>query len=210
MWFYPSGVSEEPTNYAAYNFTEGTWYSGTFDMTEFMAEGASSGTYNRTAWLDSRTRNAALSGFIEEVNYDVIPEVRKSGIMIHETGRAAQGNHMESYLESGFFEVGEGDNMAYVSRIVPDLEFFGYGADAQDPTVTVSLSGSDRPGAVSSSLATQTILGTLSTGAVAPVGNANAVRARAREMYIRIESSGNSAGWRLGDFSLDANPDGRR
>ena len=136
--------------------------------------------------------------------------MKKSAVMIHETGRAAQGAHMSSYIESGFFEVGEGDNMAYVSRIVPDLEFFGYAPDAMDPTVTVSLSGSDRPGEAVSSLATQTIVGKLSDGTVAPVGNYNAVRARAREMYIRIESSGNSSGWRLGDFSLEAAPDGRR
>ena len=210
MWFYPEKGSAEPTSYVAFNYLENTWYSGRFDMSEFSDFGASSNTYNRTSWLDSKTRSESLSGYIKQVDYDSLPSVKKSGIMIHESGQSGQGQPIESFLESGFFEVGSGDNMAHVSRIVPDIEFFGYGSDSADPSVTVTLLGSDRPGGAVSTLATQTVTGNLSAGTVAPVGGENAVRARSREMYIRMESSTISSGWRMGDFSLEAKPDGRR
>ena len=210
IWFYPSSDSWEPDMYVAFNYSEKTWYTGSFDMSPISSQSASTNSYNRTAWLDSRTMNESLSGYIEEYNPNSTPEVKKSGVMIHETGRTAQGQNLDCFLESGLFGIGEGDQLSYVSRILPDFQFFGFSENPADQMITVKLKGNNFPGEIPSELSSTSIDYSVSGGTLTPVGNSTGVRARAREISIRLESSGNSAGWRLGATRIDAKPDGRR
>ncbi len=51
---------------------------------------------------------------------------------------------------------------------------------------------------------------TLSTSSVSNTTGQAFVRARTREMLVRVESGGTGYGWTLGDLRFDIRTDGRR
>ena len=82
--------------------------------------------------------------------------------------------------------------------MIPDIHF----RDAQSTDeVTVSINGHNYPGEAQSSVASATI--TPSTGEAF-------IRARARQMSMKVESTGAGYGWRVGYVRLDGRTDGRR
>ena len=105
---------------------------------------------------------------------------------------------MTAYIETGDMDLGEGDQVWAINRVIPDLVF----RDAQSTDeVTISLNGHNFPGDAQSSLTSAAI--TSSTGQAF-------VRARARQVSMKVESTGAGYGWRLGYVRLDGRTDGRR
>ena len=55
---------------------------------------------------------------------------------------------MTAYIESGDIEIGDGENLSFCSRFIPDINFIDYdvSADARktssDPAISVTVSGS--------------------------------------------------------------------
>ena len=84
----------------------------------------------------------------------------------------------------------------FMNRIIPDFSFKG-----SDPVVAMTIKGRDYPLQDSTVLATTTV--TQST-------TQSEIRARSRHPVIRIESTGEGYGWRLGTLRLDVRQDGRR
>lgn len=116
----------------------------------------------------------------------------------HESGHDDDGSAMTAYIESGDMDLGEGDQVWAINRIIPDVEFRG--GDSGDE-VTISLNGHNFPGDAQASLTSATI--TPSTGQAY-------VRARARQVSMKVQSTGAGYGWRLGFVRLDGRTDGRR
>lgn len=177
-FFYPrgpgTGWTGEPDRYASYNYAEGTWAVGDLP---------------RTAWSDSGIRSNPIAAYIASPGDDT------SGIYVHEDGWDADGSAMEPYIESGYFDIEDGEHLSFVSRIIPDVYF-----DSGD-TLKIDVYKKDFPfdsaGAASSS--------TLKNG----TGQVN-LRIRGRQVAIRFKSDDLGVGWRLGDMRLDIRPDGRR
>jgi hypothetical protein len=85
-----------------------------------------------------------------------------------------------------------------VRRFIPDFTFRGTPANAD---ITVTLKGRDFPLGSESTLSTSTVTNTT---------NQNHVRARTRELIVRIESNNTGYGWTLGDLRFDTRTDGKR
>ena len=116
----------------------------------------------------------------------------------HENGHDDDGSAMTAYIETGDVDLGDGDQFWSVNRIIPDIYFRN--ADSDD-AVTISLNGHNFPGEAQSSVASTSI--TSST-------NQAFIRARARQLSMKVQSTGVGYGWRVGYVRLDGRADGRR
>tara|TARA_R110000787_G_scaffold164569_1_gene277677 strand:+ start:66 stop:1898 length:1833 start_codon:yes stop_codon:yes gene_type:complete len=171
MWFYCSSSSDEIDRYVIYNYLENNW---------------SIGQLSRTSWDDSGT--SSVTPISTSSNY----------IYNHEVGYDDDGSAMSAYVESADFDIEDGNNFAFINRIIPDILFTG---SASNPIVTYTLKTRSSG---SGSLVSQ------STASVGPTTENSDVRARGRQMRVRIENSDASNGWRLGDVRFDIRQDGRR
>ena len=149
------------------------------------------GTLPRTSWIDaggasSNPLAAGSSGTTTNYLYE------------HEVGSNDDGSAMTAYVESADFDAGDGDQFMFIKRLIPDVAFVG--TDTA-PELTYSIKTRDFP------------LGSLNTATTATVTNTTGVayiRARARQMRVRIESTDVDNSWRLGDTRFDIKADGRR
>ena len=116
----------------------------------------------------------------------------------HESGYDDDGSAMTAYIESGDMDLGEGDRAWSIHRIIPDIYFKG--ADSDDE-VTISLNGHDWPADSQASIA--------SAAFTSSTAQAH-IRARARQVSMKVQSSGAGYGWRVGYVRLDGRQDSRR
>ena len=176
FWFYVSSDATEIDRYAKFNFTEGTW-----DI----------GTMSRTAWVDYGIHdNPRASGVADSVNY----------IYVQEKGDDADGSAMTSFIESADFDLGDGEQFMFMSRLIPDIDIVDSSADSSG-SVDYIIKTRNFPG---DSLATN------STNVVTPTTQQSFLRARSRQAAIRIQSSLTDLAWTLGDLRVDLRPDGRQ
>ena len=174
FWFYPTADSTEIDSYVKFNFTENTW-----DL----------GTLSRTAWVDYGIHdNPRASGIASGTNF----------VYVHETGDDNDGSPMTSFIESADFDIGDGEQFMFVSRLVPDIDITSSDAEA---SVNYILKTRNYPG---DSLATN------STNAVKATTQQAFLRSRSRQIALRVESSTTDITWTMGDLRLDFRPDGRR
>ena len=116
----------------------------------------------------------------------------------HENGHDDDGSAMTAYIETGDMDMGEGDQFWYLHRMIPDIHFRD--AESTDE-VTVSINGHNYPGEAQSSVA---------SAAITPSTGEAFIRARARQMSMKVQSTGLGYGWRVGYVRLDGRTDGRR
>jgi hypothetical protein len=116
----------------------------------------------------------------------------------HENGHDDDGSAMTAYIETGDIELGDGYQFWSLNRIIPDIQFRG--GDSSDE-VTVSLNGHNYPAQAQSEIASATI-----TSAT----DQSFIRGRARQVSMKVESTGLGYGWRVGQVRLDGRTDGRR
>jgi hypothetical protein len=183
-WFYPTEQSDYNDAYVVYNHLERIWYYGTID---------------RTAWLDT-----ALREYPQATN---TPGGTNAGTLyIHEFGVNDDALPMDSYIQSSDFDLDDGDNFMLTRRILPDINFSG--SVATNPEVTLSVRPRNFPGApVSIDPAdAQRVIET----SVNQYTDQIFVRARARQMALKIQSDTLGVNWQLGAPRLDARQDGRR
>lgn len=183
-WFYPTADSVFNNAYVIYNHLERIWYYGSIE---------------RTAWLDTplrhtpqaaHTANGSSSGYLynheEGVDDDTLP--------------------MNSYIQSSDFDLGDGDNFMLIRRMLPDVNFAG--STANDPEIKLQVRPRNFPGSRvhADGPDTQRVIEN-------PVGQYTDqvfMRARARQMAIKISSENLGVQWQLGAPRLDARSDGRR
>ena len=175
MWFYPSSSASEIDRYVLYNYIENVW---------------SVGTMVRTAWIEAHLENnpiaAGKSG--TDANY----------LYNQEFGHDDDGSAMTAFIETADFDIEDGNNFMFVSKVIPDIEFRD--ADSGN-AIDVSIKGRDYP---------NDSLSTLSTSSITNSTQQAFVRCRSRQAVLRFESSGTGYGWRLGYFRLDTRLDGRK
>ena len=156
-WFYPSAGSVEVDRYVTYNYQEGHWSLGTLVR--------STGVTQQAGATDPVPVLFGADGSV----YD------------HETGNARTGQTV--YLESGPMQLGDGDHVLRVQRIVPD--------DLTAGDVTASLYTSLYPNS------TETLNGPYT------LASPTSVRLTAREVRLRLTEAVASA-WRVGTVRLGA------
>jgi hypothetical protein len=195
-WFYCSENSFTVDRYVIYNYSEDIWMYGNLA---------------RTAWLDSGLRDYPIAATYANNLVD-----HESGVDDNTTETPVA---IEASITSSQFDIGDGHNMAFAWRILPDLTFRG-STDGTTPQLTMQLlplqnsgSGYNNPlsvGGTSSTAslpvtATQTYPIDLDTF----TGQIN-IRVRGRQMAMRVTSNTLGTQWQLGSPRVDVRPDGRR
>lgn len=188
MWFfYPSLTDNtgEISRYIIYNYEENTW---------------SIGSLIRYAWLDAGIEDQPIaSGIDNSLNL----------LFDQETGFDDYTQPMSNvFIESADLDVADGENFAFVKRIIPDIAFIKELGATNSPAMNIVLKRRDFPGQA---------LTTDSTTQVTESSTINSLRSRARQVVLRFESdddgaSGNQLGykWRIGSTRLDLQQSGRR
>jgi len=188
VWFfYPSieDGTKEISRYAIYNYEEGLW---------------SIGSLVRYAWIDAGVQNTPQATGVDSSTYYLYD---------HESGFNADSDPMDNvYIQSADFDFGEGETLAFIKRIIPDIKFVNDVGTSPNGAVNVVLKKRDFNG---ESLSTD------STSQVTSSTTQSYVRARGRQFVLRFESDDdNSVGdrkdykWRLGATRMDIQPSGRR
>jgi|TARA_R110000824_G_scaffold84334_2_gene210434 hypothetical protein len=176
-WFYCSGSSDEIDRYVSYNYAENVWAYGQL---------------RRYAWLDAGVESYPRA-------------TENSYLYEHETGYDADGSPMTNvFVESSDFDIGDGEQFAFINKMIPDIRFLSNSTGGQ---VNLVLKTRNFPGDT---------LTTNSTSAITSSTQQSHVRARARQAVVRVESDDDNTtantetGWRLGATRLDVRADGRR
>lgn len=183
-WFYPSASSENVDKYVVYNYIEKVWYYGNLA---------------RTAWMDQGIYDdpiaASQDGYLyeHELGFD--------------DGSTTPATAISAYIESSQVDIGDGDNFAFISRLVPDVTFLN--STASTPSATMTLKTRNFPGGNY----LQTLGAPVEKTASVPVEQFTQkidVRLRGRSFAFRMSSEDTGVSWRLGSPRLDIRPDGRR
>lgn len=183
-WFYPTADSNYNNAYVVYNHLERIWFYGSLD---------------RTAWLDTPLRQ-----YPQATN---TPGGSGYGYLYnHEDGLDDDGAPIDSYIQSSDFDLDDGDQFMLTRRVIPDIGFNGSTAAA--PEATFQMRPRDFPGSAfrPDPADAQRVIET----SVGVYTDQVFIRARARQMAIKVRSEGLGVQWQLGAPRLDARPDGRR
>ena len=188
MWFFYPSLTDgtgEISRYIIYNYEENTW---------------SIGSLIRYAWLDAGIEDQPIASGIDS---------NSNLLFDQETGFDDYNQPMSNvFVESADLDVADGENFAFVKRIIPDIAFIKELGATNSPVMNIVLKRRDFPGQA---------LTTDSTTQVTESSTINSLRSRARQVVLRFESdddgaSGNQLGykWRIGSTRLDLQQSGRR
>ena len=159
-WFYPSKESTENNRYVVYNYKEGCWYIGSMV---------------RTAGVDSGAFTVPLMFHSDGKLYD------------HEVGFDYQGS--TPYLESGPFELGNGEQVMSITSMIPD--------EGTQGDVYMELFSKFYPN------------GEEYSHGIYNMSNPTDMRVTARQVRIRLTANNNND-WRVGVNRLEVKPGGKR
>ena len=195
-WFYCSGdangsASETIDRYVVYNYLDNIWFHGECDD-----------NFDRTAWSDSTTREypqaASDDGFIYN----------------HEFGNDADGSVLNASITSASVSLDEGDRFTLVRKIIPDMNFVGSDNNVT-PSASMSIDTKNFPGSSATTTSTSPSGSALNTTAVnqSTIDEFTEqihVRARGRQLTLKIDSTTAGVAWQLGTPRAEIRPDGRR
>lgn len=183
-WFYPSADSDTVDRYVVYNYQQNIWYYGTLD---------------RGAWIDRGVQDYPIAAGVDNYLY-----YQENGF---DDGSTSPASAIVAHIESSQFDLGDGNNFSFVSRIIPDVTFRD--STASTPSVTFTMKARNFPGGNYLQEDDSTITKT-ATVPVEQFTNQVYVRLRGRSMAFRVESTETGVGWRLGSPRMDVRQDGRR
>lgn len=186
-WFYCTAGSDYVDRCVTYNYLENVWAIGTLSRTAWQDVGA----YDypmATGYLRTSTANTI----------DTIYGLTAGRTMVYEQekGKNANGDPMTAFITSGYFDIGDGDQMMYMKRFIPDFK-----DQNGDLTVNLYLRAYPQATATSSSLDPYTIT---------PTTQKVDTRARGRQIQLKITSDEVDTSWRYGTMRVDIQPDGLR
>ena len=191
-WFYCSNTNSVVTGgdgqndrYVTYNYGEGVWYYGTLSRTAFMDRGV------------NQYPIGAQGGYLYN----------------HEIGYDDDGSAMVSSLESSPMDVGEGERMVFINRIIPDFTFQGSSTSGASPAVNMTLSMQDYPGNSYGQTETDTVTSSAISTTTVPFEQFTTkadIRLRGRSFAMKVSSTGVGVRWRLGSPRINLRADGRR
>lgn len=171
-WFYPTDddASQEVDRYVAYDYAQNAWHIG--DIA-------------RTAWAD-------YSALGNPIAVDAA-----GNLWEHEVNPDRATEDMASYIDFAPFDLGDGDKVASVMRVVPDVSMQNPDGGAH---IDVTLYTRRWP---------QDVIEHEKAHAFSPTDRKIDLRVQGRQVRARIGSDGKTF-WRLGDLRMDVREGGRR
>jgi hypothetical protein len=186
-WFYCTSNSIEIDQFVTLNYMERVWTTGS------MA---------RTAWQDAGIYNLPLATeYFANSNEPTISTIHgltagRFLVYIQENGFNGNGQPIVAYIQSGYFDIGDGDDLMYMKRFIPDFK-----NQLGDLTVNLLLRAYPQSTA---------IVGSLDPYIITPTTSKVDTRARGRQISLKITSDDLNTNWRFGTLRIDIQPDGRR
>ncbi|CAB4240789.1 hypothetical protein UFOVP228_92 [uncultured Caudovirales phage] len=182
-WYYCSAGSTTPDKYMVFNYLSKIWYYGSM---------------NRTAWLDTPFAAGPLAA------------TPFNNLVTHEQGlddlSTASTIPIDAYIKSSDFDIGDGQNYAFVRKFLPDVNFAG--STNATPNVTLTVQGRKNPGGTVVATPPQTVTLTATNPDIRFTDELS-IRLRARQMNVTIQSTGTGVKWQFGAPRLEVRPDGR-
>jgi len=186
-WFYPTLSSNYVNRFVTYNYMENVW---------------SVGTMARTAWTDIGTFEKPLAAEYDPLDaeatlttiYGLTPG--RSHLYSQEDGVDGNGVAIDAYIYSGYFDIGDGDQMLLMQKFIPDFK-------RQEGNITVALRLRPYPQATA-------VPSSLDPYVITPTTQFVSTRARGRQIQLRIESDELGSFWRFGTMRVDVQGDGLR
>jgi hypothetical protein len=186
-WWYCTINSDYVNRYVTYNYLEQVW---------------SVGTMPRTAWTDLGTyAHPIATTYDEESEAETIGMINgltagRSRIFNQELGVNGDGEPIFAYVKSGYFDIGDGDQVLFMKRFIPDFK-------NQQGNLTVRLLLRLYPQA-------EATPSSLDPYVITPTTQKVDTRARGRQVALQIESSELDTKWRFGTMRVEIQPDGLR
>ena len=174
IWLYPKGNSTEPNAYVIHNPEEKTWVFGDSFYTTFK---------DRTVF-ENTIATGKVSATADTFLWDNEPEDVYTG----------DGTALSSFIESASFDIGDGDNLMFLNRIIPDYKFDT--GEEVEIFVKVKEFPTD----------TFTIKGPFTVNAGTKKVD---FRARGRQAAVKVSSTSEGS-WKWGSVRLALQPDGKR
>jgi hypothetical protein len=186
IWYYPSSNATQIDRGVVYNYLENTWYTISLARTTWL------GAYVyelpiATEYSTSVTANVStILGLTAGASY----------VYEQETGNnQANGAAITAFLTTGSVEIGDGDELMSVSKLVPDF-------DNLSNTLTATLTLNQYPQSTNS---------VSTSGTISSTTQKINVRGRGRAVKIKYETNTiDDTAWRLGSTKLQLRQDGRR
>ena len=186
-WYYCSVTSDFIDRYVTYNYLENVW---------------STGSLARTAWEDLNAFERPIASSYDPEGtqatlttiYGLTPG--RTRLYNQETGVNAVNEPLPATITSGYFDIGDGDQMIYMKRFIPDFK-------GQVGNLNVHLVLRAYPQATPTA-------SSLDPYPITPGTEKVDTRARGRQILLRIESSELDTNWRFGTMRVDIQPDGLR
>jgi hypothetical protein len=186
-WWYCTANNNYIDRYVTFNYLEQVW---------------SVGTMPRTAWADLGTyANPLATTYDPDSTAATISTINgltagRSRIFNQENGANGDGNPILAYVKSGYFDIGDGDQVLFMKRFIPDFK-------NQEGNLTVRLLLRLYPQAPATP-------SSLDPYVIQPGTQKVDTRARGRQVALQIESSEIDTKWRFGTMRVDIQPDGLR
>jgi len=195
-WWYCSEDAVFPDRFVTYNYLENVWSVGSMPRTAWN----DIGTYNfpvASEYLPDSTQtpiDGTIYGLTAGRGVIYLQEVGVDGV--DADAQTVIQTPITSYIKSGYFDIGDGDQVMYMKRFIPDFK-----NQIGDLTVHLLLRYYPQETANPSSLDPYVI---------EPNTNKVDTRARGRQISLRIESDELDSNWRYGTMRVDLQPDGYR
>ena len=187
IWFFYPSLADgtgEISRYVIYNYEENSW---------------SIGSLVRYAWLDAGIENKPIASGTSS---------SASCLFLHETGFNDDDSAMDNvFIESADIDIADGENFAFVRKVIPDIKFDSQTGTAPSPAMNIVVKSRNFNG---ESLTTD------STTQVTSSSTFSSLRTRSRQLVLRFESDDDNTAsrkdyrWRLGATRLDVQSSGRR
>jgi hypothetical protein len=186
-WFYCSKNSNTIDKYVIYNYLENIWYYGNM---------------GRTAWLDSGLQATPIAASYSQ------------RLLSHESGvnDNVDGNPlpMDAFISSCEFDIGDGDSVGFVWRMLPDISFVGSDSEGPTPQVEMTLFPMQNSGSGTQNSSTQSVLSGSTYVVPETFTGQIYTRVRGRQLIFKVRSNTLGTAWQLGAPRLDIRPDGLR
>jgi hypothetical protein len=186
-WWYCADGADYINRFVTYNYLENTWAIGTMPRTAW----ADVGTFPKPLGCEYfPTSTAATISTINGLT------AGRSLVYNQETGFNAVNSPIAAYLQAGYFDIGDGEQMMFMKRFIPDFK-----NQVGDITVQLLLRAYPQATATFSSLDPYVIT---------PATQKVDTRARGRQISLRIETDALDDRWRFGTWRVEIQPDGLR
>jgi len=183
-WFYTSNDATQIDRFVTYNYLEDCWSTGSLARTTWIDYGVYqkpyATEYSTTGISDNNVINGVTAG--------------ATTLYQQETGDDNVTEGISAFIESGDFDIADGQPFLHIGRGIPNFKDLAGSVD-------LTLRFKTYPSATNNQTVVRTVISTTEKFDL---------RGRGRQANVRIDSDAVGDRWRYGTLRLDVQPDGGR